>query len=470
MTITEAIKKIKKSELTSESLVHDCLNRINIRDKNIHAFLEVFEEEAILEAKKEDERIKNGGEIKPLSGIPIAVKDVILIEGKEATAGSKILKGYRATYESTTVKKLKEAGAIIIGRTNMDEFAMGSSTENSAYGPTKNPLDETRVPGGSSGGSSASVAMGACLGALGSDTGGSIRQPASFCGLVGLKPTYGRVSRSGLIAMASSLDQIGPITKTVEDAEIIYKVIAGRDPMDSTSKDMPMDYEKKSKIKIGVLKYDKTGVSQEVNEAFEDSVKIFISAGIELEEISLPSLEYALACYYIIMPAEASTNLARFDGVKYGFSSGADNLLDNYFSSRGEGFGKEARRRIILGTFVLSSGYYDAYYGKATKVREAIIKDFEEAFQKYDAILTPTSPTVAFKLGEKSNSPLEMYLSDIFTVSVNIAKLPAISIPTRLKGKNHLPIGLQIIAPWFREDILFDLGKKYELFCQSTVS
>ena len=470
MTITEAIKKIKKSELTSESLVHDCLNRINIRDKNIHAFLEVFEEEAILEAKKEDERIKNGGEIKPLSGIPIAVKDVLLIAGKEATAGSKILKGYRATYESTTVKKLKEAGAIIIGRTNMDEFAMGSSTENSAYGPTKNPLDETRVPGGSSGGSSASVAMGACLGALGSDTGGSIRQPASFCGLVGLKPTYGRVSRSGLIAMASSLDQIGPITKTVEDAEIIYKVIAGRDPMDSTSKDMPMDYEKKSKIKIGVLKYDKTGVSQEVNEAFEDSVKIFISAGIELEEISLPSLEYALACYYIIMPAEASTNLARFDGVKYGFSSGADNLLDNYFSSRGEGFGKEARRRIILGTFVLSSGYYDAYYGKATKVREAIIKDFEEAFQKYDAILTPTSPTVAFKLGEKSNSPLEMYLSDIFTVSVNIAKLPAISIPTRLKGKNHLPIGLQIIAPWFREDILFDLGKKYELFCQSTVS
>ena len=430
----------------------------------------MFEEEAILEAKKEDERIKNGGEIKPLSGIPIAVKDVLLIAGKEATAGSKILKGYRATYESTTVKKLKEAGAIIIGRTNMDEFAMGSSTENSAYGPTKNPLDETRVPGGSSGGSSASVAMGACLGALGSDTGGSIRQPASFCGLVGLKPTYGRVSRSGLIAMASSLDQIGPITKTVEDAEIIYKVIAGRDPMDSTSKDMPMDYEKKSKIKIGVLKYDKTGVSQEVNEAFEDSVKIFISAGIELEEISLPSLEYALACYYIIMPAEASTNLARFDGVKYGFSSGADNLLDNYFSSRGEGFGKEARRRIILGTFVLSSGYYDAYYGKATKVREAIIKDFEEAFQKYDAILTPTSPTVAFKLGEKSNNPLEMYLSDIFTVSVNIAKLPAISIPTRLKGKNHLPIGLQIIAPWFREDILFDLGKKYELFCQSTVS
>ena len=470
MTIAEAIKKIKKSELTSESLVHDCLNRINIRDKNIHAFLEVFEEEAILEAKKEDERIKNGGEIKPLSGIPIAVKDVLLIAGKEATAGSKILKGYRATYESTAVKKLKEAGAIIIGRTNMDEFAMGSSTENSAYGPTKNPLDETRVPGGSSGGSSASVAMGACLGALGSDTGGSIRQPASFCGLVGLKPTYGRVSRSGLIAMASSLDQIGPITKTVEDAEIIYKVIAGRDPMDSTSKDMPMDYEKKSKIKIGVLKYDKTGVSQEVNEAFEDSVKIFISAGIELEEISLPSLEYALACYYIIMPAEASTNLARFDGVKYGFSSGADNLLDNYFSSRGEGFGKEARRRIILGTFVLSSGYYDAYYGKATKVREAIIKDFEEAFQKYDAILTPTSPTVAFKLGEKSNNPLEMYLSDIFTVSVNIAKLPAISIPTRLKGENHLPIGLQIIAPWFREDILFDLGKKYELFCQSTVS
>ncbi len=467
MTITEALKKIKNKELTSFEIVSDCLKNIESGEKNIHAFLEVFKDEVIGEAKKEDERIKNENNLKPLSGIPIAIKDVMLISDKEATAGSKILQGFKSSYESTAVRKLKEAGAIILGRTNMDEFAMGSSTENSAFGPTKNPLDETRVPGGSSGGSGAAVAMGASMGALGSDTGGSIRQPASFCGLVGLKPTYGRVSRNGLIAMASSLDQIGPMTNTVEDAEIIYNVIIGTDPKDSTSFDMPTAYEKKSNIKIGVLKYDKTGVSEGVNKAFEDSIQIFEKMGIETEEISLPSLQYALACYYIIMPAEASTNLARFDGVKYGLSAKSKSLFENYLNSRGDGFGKEVRRRIILGTFVLSSGYYDAYYGKATKVRGAIIRDFEKIFSRFDAIITPTCPSVAFKLGEKSNNPLEMYLSDIFTVSVNIAKLPAISVPARLKGEAGLPVGLQIIAPWFREDILFNLGKKYELSSKS---
>lgn len=462
ITIKKTREQIAKGDTTAEKIVAGCLKAIKEKDSVIHSFLEVFEGNALALAKEEDRQIGKGALPKPLSGIPIALKDVILVFGKNITAGSKILAGYKASYDATVVKKLKEAGAIIIGRTNMDEFAMGSSTENSAYGPTKNPLDLSRVPGGSSGGSAAAVAMGGALGALGSDTGGSIRQPASFCGLVGLKPTYGRVSRNGLIAMASSLDQIGPLTKTVADAEIIYDVISGVDPKDSTSRDIPKSGKIPEHFRVGILRYDKSGVSSGVNLAFNDAVKTLRGLECDLEEVELPSLEYALACYYIIMPAEASTNLARFDGVKYGFSANSETILKNYLQTRGRGFGAEARRRIILGTYVLSAGYYDAYYARAANVREAIAQDFKKVFKKYDAILSPTSPTVAFKLGEKSDNPLEMYLSDIFTVSVNIARLPAISFPARLPGENNLPVGLQFIAPWFREDILFALGKKYE--------
>ena len=420
---------------------------IRSKDKDIHAFLEVFDD------------AKSYGE-GPLSGKRIAIKDNILFEGHKASAGSKILENFTAPYDATVIKKLKDAGAIIVGRTNCDEFAMGSSTENSAYGVTKNPYDAERVAGGSSGGSAAAVGAGLVRGALGSDTGGSIRQPAALCGVVGLKPTYGRVSRFGLIAMSSSLDQIGPITKTVSDAEAIYNVIKGEDPMDSTTQEFPISNFKFSK-KIGIPKdfVESEGISDEVRNNFSQAIEKFRSLGYEIKEIKLEHLKYSLPVYYIIMPAEASSNLARFDGVRYGFHKDGKDSIDDYFKTRGAGFGAEVRRRIILGTYVLSSGYYDEYYGKAVEARGLITKELRNLFQDVDLMLTPTTPSPAWKIGEKSKSPLEMYLEDIFTVHANISGCPAISLPSGFAGK--LPLGIELTADLGREDNLFAAGKEF---------
>ncbi len=457
LNIKKARELIDKKEISCRELL--ALYQKNIKDKNenVNAFLEVFDD-ADEFAERTDKEILSGKEFKELAGIPIAIKDNILIKEKICSAGSKILENYHATYDATVIKKLRDAGAIFIGRTNMDEFAMGCSTENSSYGPTKNPYDLERVPGGSSGGSATAVAIQGAIASLGSDTGGSIRQPASFCGVVGLKPTYGTVSRYGLIAMASSFDQIGPITKSVEDAEIIFNIIRGKDKMDSTSVESRQSSVVSRQLKIGLLKYDRNGVDKEINDAIDSSVKILRRLGYEVAEIDMPNLEYALACYYILVPAEISANLARFDGVRYGLSIKGENLMEDYLKTRAEGFGKEVKRRIMLGTYVLSAGYYDQYYAKAQKVRVLIKKDFERAFKNFDLILSPVSPTLPFKIGEKVDDPLKMYLSDIFTVSVNLAGLPAISIPF---SKN---IGVQFIAPWFREDVLFNIGKQYEQY------
>lgn len=418
---------------------------IKAKDKDIHAFLEVFDEP------------KSFGE-GVLSGKTIAIKDNILFAGHKVSAGSKILENYVATYDATVVKKLKEAGAIIVGRTNMDEFAMGSSTENSAYGVTRNPHDLERVAGGSSGGSAAAVAAGLCDMALGSDTGGSIRQPAAFCGVVGLKPTYGRVSRSGLIAYGSSLDQIGAFGKTVSDVELVYEVIKGPDPLDSTSIDSDTYPVGKpfSKV-IGVPKIE--GLSADIKANLEQTIETFKTLGYSVQEIELPNLKYVLPAYYIIALAEASSNLARFDGVKYGLHKGGETGVDDYFETRGEGFGAEVRRRIILGTYILSAGYYDEFYGKALEARRIITSEFRRAFEEVDVILMPTTPNPAWKIGEKSGSPLEMYLEDIFTVSANIVGVPAMSVPSGMLG--NLPLGVQLIADLGREDNLFAAGKDF---------
>lgn len=404
----------------------------------------------------------------PLWGVPIAIKDNICIEGQEITCSSKILKGFISPYNATVIEKLLDSGAVIYGQTNMDEFAFGSSCETSCYGPTRNPRDSERVPGGSSGGSAASVADHTAFAALGSDTGGSIRQPASFCGVVGIKPTYGRVSRYGLIAFASSLDQIGPITKDVRDAALLLQVIAGHDPKDSTSAHVPVPEYLKflggsiKGMRIGKPKEYFQGFSPELRRLMDEAEGALKSLGAEIIDISLPHTAYAVNVYYIVAPSEASSNLARFDGVRYGHrSKAAKNLLDMYELSRGEGFGAEAKRRIILGTYSLSSGYYDAYYLKAMKVRTKIKEDFDEAFKTVDAVMTPTAPTGAFKLGEKSSNPLEMYLSDIFTISANLAGVPAISVPCGLFPGN-LPAGLQFIGKPFDEGNLFKLAHAYE--------
>ena len=440
-------------------------SEIHKREPELHAFLEPF-----FHAKHQaEEKEFNEG---PLAGIPIAVKDNILIKGQTASAGSKILENYTASYDATVTKKLWDAGAIFICRTNMDEFAMGSSTENSAYGPTKNPYDILRVPGGSSGGSAAAVSAGMCLGALGSDTGGSIRQPASFCGVVGLKPTYGAVSRSGLIAMASSLDVIGPITKTVEDAEIIYNVIRGKDSLDSTTAESQIANRKSqiAGLKVGLPKeYFGEGLNPEVKKVIESAIKKMEEAGAIIKEISLPHSKYALEVYYIIMPAEVSANLARFDGIRYGsittnYQLPTTNLYDVYSKTRAEGFGHEVKRRVMLGTYTLSHGYYDAYYLKAQKVRRLIRDDFVKAFEEVDIIAGPTTPDVAFQFGEKANDPVSMYLSDIYTVAINLAGLPALSMPVgwvEREGKK-LPVGLQLIGKWFEEDTILSVGKEFE--------
>jgi aspartyl-tRNA(Asn)/glutamyl-tRNA(Gln) amidotransferase subunit A len=461
LTIESAHKGMIKKEFTCTELIQAYLDKIKKENKEINDFLEVTEKLALEQARKIDDKIERGEKIQGLEGIPIAVKDNILVEDYKCTAGSKILENYKATYDATVVKRLKDAGAIIVGKTNLDEFAMGSSTENSAFGVVKNPIDKTCVPGGSSGGSAAAVAANHCLGAIGSDTGGSVRQPASFCGVVGYKPSYGIVSRYGLIAMSSSLDQIGTFGKTIEDAKLIFDTIKGKDEMDATTINLKLKVQsQKSKIKnlrIGVPReYFGEGINIEVKEKIKKAIDTFKGISAEIKEISLPLTDYALAVYYIIMPAEVSANLARFDGIKYGYSADDKNLLENYLKTRAQGFGDEPRRRIVLGTYVLSAGYRDAYYNKAQKVRALIKEEFDEAFKSVDVILTPTAPTPAFKIGEKKD-PLSMYLSDIYTTPASLAGLPAISVPC---GEvNGLPIGLQIIGPQFYDEFIFNVAQ-----------
>jgi len=460
LTLKEARKALDEHTLSAEELSSAYIKKIEEKNTDVHAYLEVFKDIAE-QAKEADKRIAKG-ESSPLLGIPIAIKDNILIDGRKVSAASKILENYTATYDATVTKKLKEEGVVFLGRTNMDEFAMGSSTENSAYGPTKNPRDLSRVPGGSSGGSAASVAGDMALIALGSDTGGSIRQPAALCGVVGLKPTYGSVSRHGLMAMGSSLDVIGPLTKTVDDAEMLFNAVRGCDSMDATSlPDSRKEIEEKKKYTIGVPRdFLKKGVDADVIEEFEKGLKVLKSAGHDVVDIELPTIQYALAAYYIIMPAEVSANLARFDGVRYGLHVDGKDRIDDYRQSRGKGFGKEVRRRIFLGTYVLSSGYYDAFYGKAMQARNRIRRDVHSAFQTVDAIATPTTPSPAFKFGEKTNDPLAMYLEDVFTVSANIIGVPAISVPfgTATRENTVLPLGFQLLAPDLGEKTLFTLG------------
>jgi len=460
LSIKSARDALQKKEFSARELAQASLDVIKEKDKDVHAFLEVFDD-VLAQADEADKKITKGENL-PLLGIPVAIKDNILVDGKSATAGSKILEGFISSYDSTAVKKLKDAGAIILGRTNMDEFAMGSSTESSAYGVTKNPHDLSRVPGGSSGGSAAALGAGFVLGSYGSDTGGSIRQPAAFCGTVGLKPTYGRVSRFGLIALASSLDQIGPFARTVSDAEILYDAIRGQDILDSTTiSDETYPKEKKFSKIIGIPRtfVESEGVDESVKKNFEKAVEKFKSLGYEIKDIELPHIQHSLAAYYIIMPAEASSNLARFDGVKYGLHKDGSDVIEDYFKTRGQGFGKETRRRIILGTYVLSSGYYDEYYGSALRMKELITDELKEAFKKIDLILTPTTPTPAFKIGEKISNPLAMYLEDIFTVPANIAGLPCISLPSGFDGV--LPLGIELTAGLGREDNLFIAGKEF---------
>ncbi len=466
MTIEEAARALRAREYSVQDLWDACIKAIHENNPKLNAYLEIFPADtaAVAAAQK---RIDTEGEKAPLlCGIPLAIKDNILIEGKIASAASKMLENYRATYDATVVKKLKETGALFLGRTNMDEFAMGSSTEHSAFGKTLNPHDTTRVPGGSSGGSAAAVAAHLAIAALGSDTGGSIRQPAALTGLVGLKPTYGAVSRSGLIAMGSSLDQIGPLTKTVADARILYEAIRGKDVLDSTT--IPDGLYKTAKpvkhLRIGVPKdLLKEGIDEDVRKTFDVMLEKLMKAGHTLVDIELPTSAHALAAYYVIMPAEVSTNLARLDGIRYGHFSRGDTLLDDYINSRTEGFGEETRRRILLGTFVLSSGYIDAYYRKADAARAILRKEYDDSFTKVDVITFPTTLSPAFKFGDKGD-PLSMYLEDIFTVTANLTGMPAISVPmgnVKRDGKD-LPVGIHFTAPHQGEEILFAIGAAVE--------
>jgi aspartyl-tRNA(Asn)/glutamyl-tRNA(Gln) amidotransferase subunit A len=437
-------------------------------NKNMNIYLETFNEQAMSEAEAIDARVAAGESPRALWGVPFAIKDNILIKGRHVSASSHILENYIASYDASVISKLKKEGAVFVGRTNMDEFAMGASTEHSAYGPTKNPHDFDRVPGGSSGGSAAAVSSGMAMAALGSDTGGSIRQPAAFCGVVGLKPTYGAVSRSGLIAMASSLDQIGPITQNVEDAETVFNAIRGRDPLDATtstwSPGLQVEVGTPVVKTIGIPKeYFSDGLDPRIKNRIEEVINS-LSKEFTIREISLPHTEFASACYYIIVPAEVSSNMARFDGIRYGVRESKESLEAIYKSSRGGGLGTEVSRRILLGTYVLSHGYYDAYYIRAQKVRAKVAHDFESAFGEVDIILSPTTPTLPFKLGERMSDPLAMYLADLYTLPANLAGIPGISIPIGFveeDGKN-LPIGMQLLAPHFAEDRLFHLGKIIE--------
>lgn len=470
-TITELLPKLASGEISSRQLVQACLDRIREIDGQVHAFISVNEEDALAQADEADRRCQSGETQAryPLNGIPIGIKDVIAVRNQPLNCASKILGKFISPYDATVITRLKEAGAVVFGRLNMDEFAMGSSTENSAFGPTRNPWDMSRIPGGSSGGSAAAVVADECIAALGSDTGGSIRQPAALCGCVGLKPTYGRVSRYGLVAYASSLDQIGPMAKTVRDAALVQRVISGHDPLDSTSVDEPVpDYaallgESVRGLRLGLPKeYWIGGMDLEIAQALQAAVRQFEQMGVEVQEISLPHTEYAIATYYIIATAEASANLARFDGIRYGQRVDGADPIELYSNTRGAGFGAEVKRRIILGTYVLSSGYYDAFYLRAQKVRTLIRQDFLKAFEKVDAILTPTTPTAAFKVGEKADDPLQMYLSDVFTISCNLAGLSGMSVPCGFTRQPRLPIGLQLLGKPFGEPVLFRLAHAYE--------
>ncbi|MCX5845996.1 MAG: Asp-tRNA(Asn)/Glu-tRNA(Gln) amidotransferase subunit GatA [Deltaproteobacteria bacterium] len=468
LTIHELQKLIMSGEVTSSDIVTSVFKRIDAVEKGVHAYITLMKEYSFEESLKADKDIK-AGKIKPLTGIPVALKDIVCTKGFLTTCGSPILHNYIPPYDATVVEKLKDSGAVFTGKTNMDEFAMGSSTETSYFGITRNPWDLDRIPGGSSGGSAAAVAADLCIASIGSDTGGSIRQPAALCGVVGIKPTYGRVSRYGLIAFASSLDQIGPFTKDVEDCAIMMNALAGYDPRESTS--VPMDVPDYREFlsrgiegwRVGIpQEYFIEGIDPEVEESVRKAITVIEGLGAKCIEMSLPHTEYCLAVYYIIAPAEASSNLARYDGVKYGFrSQESRDLLDMYKKTRSAGFGAEVKRRIMIGTYALSSGYYDAYYKKASQVRSLIKRDFEEAFKQCDVILTPTSPTPAFKIGEKTEDPLQMYLSDIFTISANLAGIPGISVPCGFT-REGLPIGVQFLAGHFEEGKLIQISSAFE--------
>jgi len=473
LTIDAARSAVQEGKTTALALAEAHYARIEKDDGKIGAYLTLSKERALEQADRMDRMGAEGKPLPPLGGVPVGIKDVMSTRGVRTTAGSKSLAHYIPPYDSTAVARMEAAGAVMLGKTNCDEFAMGSSNENSAFHPVHNPRDLTRVPGGSSGGSAAAVAADMAVVALGSDTGGSIRQPASFCGVVGLMPTYGRVSRYGLIAFASSLDHIGPLTRTTKDAAIVLGTIAGRDPMDSTSADLPVpDYvaelEKPVRgLRLGVAKeYFGAGLEDEVRHAVESAIDKLKNLGCELVPVSLPHTPYAIPTYYLIATAEASSNLARYDGVRYSYRSPeANTLSEMYRRSRDEGFGAEVKRRIMLGTYALSAGYYDAYYLKAQRVRTLLTRDFEEAFRKVDAIVTPTSPTAAFRLGEKSNDPLAMYLADIYTVTADLAGIPGISIPCG-ETKEKLPIGLQILGKHFDEATILRLAHAYEQAAQ----
>jgi aspartyl-tRNA(Asn)/glutamyl-tRNA(Gln) amidotransferase subunit A len=467
LTIAQARDLLARREVSAAEITRACLDRVAEVDRRLNAFITLCPREALEQAEAADRRIAAGG-APALCGIPLAIKDIFLTRGVRTTCASRILERFVPPYDATVIAKLRAAGAVFLGKANMDEFAMGSSTENSAFHPTRNPCDLQRVPGGSSGGSAAAVAADECLAALGTDTGGSIRLPASFCGVVGIKPTYSRVSRFGVIAYASSLDQVGPFAKTVRDAAILMRDLAGVDPYDSTCSARPVpDYEAAltgdiKGMRIGAPReYFVEGMAPEVETAVRAALKQYESLGAKVVEISLPHTEYAVAAYYLIATAEASANLARYDGVRYGLRAEADNTLDLYNRSRARGFGTEVKRRIMLGTFALSAGYYDAYYLKGQQVRTLIRRDFERAFERCDLIATPVAPTTAFKLGDKMADPLQMYLSDIFTISVNLAGLPGMSIPCGYDG-DGLPIGLQLIGAPFAEETILRAGDAYE--------
>lgn len=468
LTAHELHKLLIGGEVTAEEITRSVLERISQTEKKIHAYITIMPDMALAQAVQADEQIKKG-QAGPLTGIPLAIKDIICLQGAPTTCGSHILENFYPPYDATVIEKLKAAGAVFVGKANMDEFAMGSSTENSYFGPTYNPWDLERTPGGSSGGSAAAVAANECIAALGSDTGGSIRQPAACCGIVGVKPTYGRVSRYGLVAFASSLDQIGPLTKDVRDAAQLLTIISGHEPRDSTSINLPVpDYaahlegEIKS-MTLGVVKEClEEGLDPEVKDSFLQAVDTLARLGAEIKEVSLPHMPYAVAVYYIIAPAEASSNLARYDGVKYGYrAKGVSELLSMYEQTRSQGFGAEVKRRIMLGTYALSAGYYEAYYRKASQVRTLINRDFQEAFAACAALLMPTAPTPAFRLGEKIDDPLLMYLSDIFTIPCNLAGLPGLSIPCGF-SQAGLPIGLQVIGNHFQEEKILQIAYAFE--------
>lgn len=471
LTISELTAKLARREISAREAVQACLSHIQKTDGQIKAFLSYDETDALAQADAADKTFASGATNaqQPLLGIPVAVKDVIAVQDQPLNCGSKILGRYVSPFDATAVRRLKSAGAIVFGRLNMDEFAMGSSTENSAFQVTRNPWDLSRIPGGSSGGAAAAVVSDQCLAAFGSDTGGSIRQPAALCGCVGVKPTYGRVSRYGLVAYASSLDQIGPLAKTVRDAALLLRIIAGHDARDSTSVPQPVpDYTAGSTgdikgLKLGLPKeYLVGGLDPEIGQTIRAAVEQLQKLGAEVTEISLPHTEYAVATYYIIATAEASANLARFDGVRYGLRVDGKDPIELYSRTRGAGFGSEVKRRIILGTYVLSSGYYDAYYLRAQKVRTLIRQDFVKAFEKVDAIVAPTSPTAAFKIGEKSDDPLQMYLTDIFTISANLAGICGVSVPCGFTKNPKLPIGLQFLGKHLGEETILRIADAYE--------